>query len=108
MDGADRLVYCAAVQRLKDLVALSTRDRLRLAAGLLAAAGLASVAFATRRQITVVVDGSPRIVTTHARTVRGSIGRSAYRSSSVSVFAVRMPLLCRHARTGMMPPTSCV
>jgi uncharacterized protein YabE (DUF348 family) len=46
---------------------------MRLAAALLAAAGLASVEFATRAKVTVILDGVPRTIVTHARTVAGAL-----------------------------------
>jgi len=53
------------------LVARLGSDRARILAGILALAGMGALYSATAKHITLVVDGSARRISTHARTVEG-------------------------------------
>ena len=91
---ADRLVYCAAVPPLTDFFHANPQRNLRLSAFLLAVAGLASVAFATRREVTLILDGDSRIVVTHGRTVAAALREAGVRlrPADVSVPSPDSPL----------------
>jgi len=68
-----RLVYCAAVKPLREWIDANPRRALRSGTLLLAAAGLLVLAAAAQRQVTVVIDGTPRRIATTARTVGGAV-----------------------------------
>lgn len=57
------------------------RERARILAGVLAFAGMSALYMATAKRITLVVDGHPHEIATHARTVEGVL-RDAGRVSS--------------------------
>lgn len=61
------------MQRLRDLAASRPAFYFQLGAILLAVLGLALVAAATQRQITLVLDGTPQRMVTHARTVGAAL-----------------------------------
>lgn len=62
------LVYWLAMTAI---VARLGSDRARTLAGILALAGLAALYATTEKHVTLVVDGAPRTLSTHARTVQG-------------------------------------
>jgi len=71
--GQTRLVYCAAVNPLRQWIEAHPRSALRVGSLILAGAGLMLLATASARTVTVVVDGVPHRVVTTARTVAGAV-----------------------------------
>ena len=64
---------------MTNLIRSYPRDSLRLAAAALAVAGLATLEFATRTEVTVILDGAPRKIVTHARSVAGALREAGLR-----------------------------
>jgi len=82
------------VRRLFDLLHTNPERGMRLAAGLIAVAGLTSLALATRREVTLILDGSPRTIATHGRTVAAALREAGVRlrPADVSVPSPDSPL----------------